>query len=239
MNHEEPSYLKEISEQYRKITEMYSALSLKHVYDPVEGNHRYVGEDIENVVNALSAHAGMSADEAHSLKEKMRSGEMNFFHLLSDEEEIPEDEFALLYIMSRPFFRSLRHSANMDNSYWQGGRCPVCTGVPSLSTIEKERPRKYVCSFCGSIGYYQRIGCPNCLTEDGRDITVITIDGVEGMRADACEKCKSYSKSFDGFLATEHTPDELDIMSMPLDIIVQGKGFQRNSPNPLGLKKMA
>lgn len=239
MNHEEAPYLEEISKQYEKISELYSSLSLKHVYDPVEGNRRYVGEDIDAVVDAFAAYAGLTTDEVDSLKEDMRSGEIDFFHLLSDDAGMPDSELALLYIISRPFFRSLRQSANMDHTYWQGGRCPVCSGVPSLSILEKEQQRQYVCSFCGSIGYYQRIGCPSCLTEDGRDITVITIDGVEGMRADACEKCRRYSKSFDGSLASDHTPDELDIMSMPLDIIVQEKGFQRNAPNPLGLKKMA
>jgi FdhE protein len=122
--------------------------------------------------------------------------------------------------------------------FWHDGKCPVCSAVPSLSVIEKEAQRKYSCSFCGTAGPFMRIGCPGCLTEDPRGITIISLEGEEGMRADTCEKCGSYVKTFEGPMMEGHSMDMLDIMSITLDIIVQEKGFKRNSPNPLGMIKM-
>jgi FdhE protein len=132
----------------------------------------------------------------------------------------------------------MKSSADVDDIYWEEGRCPVCNAVPSLSVIEKESRRKYFCSFCGTGGYYTRIGCPNCLTDDPRDITIITLDGEEGMRADTCDKCMSYYKTFEGQMMADNSLEDLDILSLPLDIVVQEKGYKRLSPNPVGIIRM-
>jgi formate dehydrogenase maturation protein FdhE len=34
-------------------------------------------------------------------------------------------------------------------------------------------------------------------------------------------------------------PEVADLMSLPLDIVVQEKGFQRRSPNPIGMRKIS
>jgi FdhE protein len=177
-------------------------------------------------------------EELGYLKETLQSGRIDFMCLGTDKEKVSEEEFSLLYIISRPFFRSMKNFTDVDNINWEEGRCPVCRSIPSISIIEKESRRKYYCSFCGSVGYYKRIGCPHCLTENPRDITIISLEGEEGMRADACAKCKSYFKTFEGDLTVEHSLESLDIMSLPLDIVVQGKGFKRHSPNPVGMIRM-
>ena len=83
-----------------------------------------------------------------------------------------------------------------------------------------------------------RIGCPSCVTENAQDITIISLEGEEGMRADTCEKCRSYYKTFEGSMTIDHSLESLDIMSISLDIVVQEKGFKRHSPNPVGIIKM-
>jgi formate dehydrogenase maturation protein FdhE len=35
------------------------------------------------------------------------------------------------------------------------------------------------------------------------------------------------------------SPDLADLMSLPLDIVMQQKGFKRRSPNPLGMVNMS
>jgi FdhE protein len=200
-------------------------------------NH-YIKEDVRAVVNTLSQCLDVDPGELGGLEEAMQSGNIDFISLVNDIESIPEDEYQLLFIMSRPFFKSMKNAANMDNMFWQDGRCPVCIAKPSLSMIEKESQRKYCCSYCGTQGSFSRIGCPGCLTEDPQDITIITLEGEEGMRADTCEKCKSYVKTFEGSMTDGHSMDSLDIMSIPLDIIVQEKGFMRHSPNPVGMVRM-
>ncbi len=233
-------HLKEVSELYKKVLEFESAVKLVNKYNHMKNAYCcYMEDDIDTVVDAFSKNFSIDPEESVSIKEAMSSGKIDFMRLPSDKEAVPKHEFQLLYIISRPFFKSMKNAMNVDNIYWEEGRCPVCNAVPSLSILEKESQRKFVCSFCGSVGYFMRIGCPNCLTENSRDITIIILEGEEGMRADTCDKCKSYCKTFESELILEHSLDLLDIMSLPLDIIVQEKGFKRHSPNPVGMIKMS
>lgn len=231
-------YLKEVDALYEKIMAFESAVHLKHAYNPVENVQYYMDEDVHTVIDALSGGMGFKPGELGEIKNALHSGDIDFMRLVRGE-EMPEEEYQLLYIMSRPFFKSMKSTLNMDDMFWEDGRCPVCSANPALSVIEKESQRKYVCSFCGTSGSYMRIGCPSCLTDDPGDITIITLEGEEGMRADTCEKCRSYVKTFEGTMAETHSMYALDIMSIPIDIIVQEKGFRRHSPNPVGIMKLA
>jgi len=228
-------HLKEVNELYNKINSFDVSVRLQHTYSSVEGVHHYIKEDVRTVFDTLSKCLELNPGELGGLEDAMHSGDIDFIRLVHEIESIPEDDYQLLYIMSRPFFRSMKNAVNMDDMSWQDGRCPVCNAVPSLSTLEKESRRKYSCSFCGTRGYYTRIACPNCLTDDPKNITVISLDGEEGMRADTCDLCMSYSKTFEGQMTADNSMDELDIISLPLDIVVQEKGYKRLSPNPVGM----
>jgi len=230
-------HLKEVDDLYKKVCDFESKVDLVHKYSPVFDSRRYIKEDINAVMNAFSDSLDISPGRLISLKDAMESEDIDLMSLRFDD-TILEDEFPLLYIIGRPFYKSLKSSTDVDNIYWLEGRCPVCNAVPSLSAIEKESKRKYFCSFCATEGYYMRIGCPSCLTDDPQDITVVTLEGEEGMRADTCDKCMSYYKTFEGQMTAERTLDELDIMSLPLDIVLQEKGYKRLSPNPVGMIRM-
>jgi FdhE protein len=231
-------YLKEVQDLYEKITRFESAVCLKNTYDPVEVLHYYREEDVRTVIDGLSRNLDFPPQELDDLKEGMDSGNIDFLRLVRENETMPEEEYQLLYILSRPFFKAMKNAVNMDDIFWQDGQCPVCSAKPALSVIEKESHRKYFCSFCGTTGSYMRIGCPGCLSEDPRDITLMSLEGEEGMRADTCGKCKSYVKTFEGSMTEGNSMDSMDIMSIPLDIIVQEKGFKRLSPNPVGMIKV-
>ena len=230
-------YLKDVDELYKRVCEFEAAVKLKHKYSPVTDSRRYISEDVDEVLTAFSDSLQITPEELISIKSAMKSDDVDLMSLRFDD-TLSADEFSLLYMLGRPFYKSLKSSADVDDIYWQEGRCPVCNAVPTLSTLEKESRRKYSCSYCGSGGYYARIGCPNCLTEDPQDMTVVTLDGEEGMRADTCDKCMSYCKTFDGQMTEDNSMDELDIISLPLDIIVQEKGYNRSSPNPVGMMRM-
>jgi FdhE protein len=231
-------HLKEVGDLYKKICEFESRVSLRYSYSPLDQAHYYKEEDIETVTEALSNGLEFTTEELEKIKDALYSEKIDFMRLTNDEGKIPEDEFQLLYIISRPYFKSLKNTMNMDNMFWQDGSCSVCGAKPSLSVIEKESQRIYYCSLCGNQGHYMRIGCPSCLSENPQDINIITLEGEEGMRADLCDKCKSYCKTFESSMIADHSIEYLDILSIPLDIIAQDKGYQRNSPNPVGIIKM-
>jgi formate dehydrogenase maturation protein FdhE len=229
------SHLREVEALYRKINSFESAVRLQHTYSPVEGARHYIKEDVRTIVDALSQCLDINPGDLGDLEDAMHKGNIDFTRLVDDNNTIAEEEYQLLYIMSRPFFKSMKSAVNMDDMFWQDGRCPVCSAKPALSAIEMESQRKYFCSFCGTVGSYMRIGCPGCPAEGPQDVTIITLEGEEGMRADTCGKCRRYVKTFESSMTEAHSMDSLDIMSIPLDIIVQEKGFTRHAPNPVGI----
>lgn len=231
-------FLREINDLYDRIRQFESQVKLIHSYGPLEGRRQYVQEDIDLIIDAAAQGFDFDPRALESFKDALRSQELDFTVLTADAGAVSEDELQILSIMSRPFFRSRREAAHRDDVFWGGGRCPVCGAVPCLSVIEKESQRIYFCSFCGCRGFYRRIGCPRCGNDNARDITLISLEGEEGMRADTCDKCMSYCKTFEGPMMADHSPDALDILSIPLDIVVQEKGFVRHSPNPLGIVRM-
>lgn len=230
-------YLGEINEVYDRIRGFEAQVKLTHRYSPSEGKRQYAQDDIDAVISSAGS---LDFDPAalERLRDALRADEVDFTAMTSGAASLPEDELQFFFIMARPFFRAMNSAAGSDRVFWGSGRCPVCGAVPSLSVIDKESQRLYVCSFCGCRGFYRRIGCPQCGNDKAGDITIISLEGEEGMRADTCEKCMSYCKTFEGPLMDDHTPDVLDIVSIPLDIVVQEKGFIRHSPNPLGIIRM-
>jgi FdhE protein len=237
MKFDDKAYLKEITKLLEKVRDFESKVTLRRTYNPVKKvPSHYTGDDIDGVVDTFSGVFGLKTAEANSIKDSLRSGTIDFFLYRTNEESLVEDHFAVLYILSRPFFHSLKSFADLDNIYWEDGTCPVCSAVPSLSLLEKDSQRLYCCSYCGSIGKYKRIGCPFCHNEDSERISIMQLQDSEdeNVRIDACNKCKSYVKTFRG-LPKGQTVEELDIQTLPLDIVAQNKGFSRRSPNAVGM----
>jgi FdhE protein len=229
-------HLDEVYRLYRKVLKFDKAVKLKHTYNPLEDKyHHYIKDDIETVLNVFSEVFSLSEEESQGLKSSMRSGEIDFLRFITDENTMQEGQFPLLYILSKPFFHSFKSALEIDNIYWQDGRCPVCRAVPSLSIIEKESKRIYFCSFCGSLGSYKRIGCPFCKNTDSGHTNILLVRDNDDVRVDTCEVCKSYVKSFTKDVVNNRAIEEMDLESLPVDIVVQNKGFHRRSPNPIGI----
>ncbi len=239
MSVEVKPYLKEVTDLYDRIVKFETGVSLGHPWNGSEKHCGYMDGDIDTVLEALSEELDFAPAELEGLRESMESGSLDFLRMISGPDTINEDEYQLLYIVGRPFFRAMGRLASGDIPELNEGHCPVCGAVPSLSVIGKESRRKYVCSFCGTVSHYARIGCSSCGTENPDNITVITLEGEEGTRADACGKCMSYCKTFDSSLTDDNSMDMLDIISLPVDIVLQEKGFRRHSPNPVGLRIMS
>lgn len=232
-------HLKEVFDLYDKVKKFADSVELEGDYSVIDGDsRRYAEQDVDAVVEAFSREFGVSPDESDSIRSAISGVETDFMDL-KDRRDAPDDElFPILYILSRPFFRSIKSSLDMDDIQWEEGKCAVCGATPSISVMETESPRKYSCSFCGSQGKYKRIGCPNCQTEDAKMIDLVYLQDSDEIRVDLCSSCNSYTKTFEAGLLAEHSIEELDLLSLPYDIIAQNKGFKRMSPNPIGIIRM-
>ncbi len=194
------------------------------------------------VTNSLSAAIELPEGTLSPLQEALEVGDIDFTRLPLG--ELPsfslpyaEDDLAmLLFLVSKPYFLAKRDGGGGS---WNEGKCPVCSAHPTLASAAQERVRQVHCSFCGTAGEVPRDQCPACLNADSSSLKTLTFRGEEGFSVLACDSCRSYIKTVDGDILARVGPDLADLMSLPLDIVIQQQGFKRRSPNPLGMVKMS
>lgn len=204
----------------------------------------YPSDLIDQVFEAFSSIFDVPMENLEPLKEAMKFGHVDFTRLPLS--ELPsfslpyhEDELmTILFLISRPYFLWLKDSFKGDDDFGEDGRCPVCNAKPSIASIDEENRRRLFCSFCGMSGHFKRIGCPVCLNADTSKLNIITVEEEKGFRIDTCDTCGSYIKTIGAESMNELNPDISDLISLHLDIIAQDRSYRRNSPNPLGMKRI-
>ena len=179
------------------------------------------------------------------LKQALELGEIDFTRLpLLDVPAFslpyPEDDLTmLLFLLSRPYFFGMHDVLPNDDHLSEEGTCPVCRARPSLSSLTLEGRQQLYCSFCGTKGRYDANGCHVCHNQDPSRLDTIIFENEGGFRVRACNTCRSYVKIVDRELLVRMTSDLADLISLPLDIVIQEKGYKRSSPNPIGMVKMS
>lgn len=242
----ERPHLEETLKLYEKVLKFNTTIG-KVLDTPGHEDRSYPASLVGPVVADFSSIFGIPEENLLPLKEVMMAGRVDFTRLPLN--ELPsfslpyhEDELGLiLFIISKPFFIRLGETFRPTETYWEEGRCPVCDAKPSLGSLESEERRVLYCSFCDTAGPYRRLGCPLCSTGDTSKITVFTFEGETDFRVDACDACGSYIKLVvhRGFLDKGLSPDLADLLSIPLDVVAQRKGYRRHSPNPIGMIRIA
>ncbi len=150
------------------------------------------------------------------------------------EKEQGEEVERSLFILMKGFY--LASERKGDYSF-EEGKCPVCGSAPSLAMIDEDNRRYIVCTLCETRGNIFRIGCANCLVKDPTQIDLLVDE--DEIRVDLCKNCKSYIKSFKAdVFARFRDPFLIDLISMPLDVVAQERGYDRKSPNVLGIRKV-
>ncbi len=199
----------------------------------------------EFVVGHFSSVINLPAGVLAPLKEALEVGDIDLSRLPLGEVPsfslpYPEEELSpMLFLLSRPYFSKLRKACRLDDRFWEEGRCPACAARPALSSITEEPRRILHCSYCGTAGPYDYLGCPVCRTADASQLGTLTAEDDEmSARVTTCDACKSYIKTVGGARIRDLSPDLADILTLPLDIVAQKKGYVRHAPSPIGLKKM-
>ena len=218
---------------------------VRHINLFEAGATSYRPESVDAIFESFTSAFDIPEDFLAPLKEAMKLRRIDFTRLPMNETpafSLPfhEDELAtVLFMIGKPFFVSLRNSFKTDSAFWLEGRCPVCNARPSLAFIRQDGGRSLFCSYCGFSGPWHRIGCPNCRNRDPRGLDINEIEEEKGYRIDLCNECRSYVKTVNAHLLESYSPELIDIISIPLDIVAQAKGYRRHSPNPIGMTTMA
>lgn len=238
---EKRPHLKETLMLYERVMEFNNIVHNLWRYPISLKNLVYPSDAVDPVFEAFSSIFDVPLENLEPLKEAMKFGRIDFTRLPLN--ELPsfslpyhEDELAsIFFLISRPYFLRLKNSFKGDDNFGEDGGCRVCNAKASIAIIDEENRRKLYCSFCGTSGYFKRIGCPVCLNADTSKLNIITVEGEKGFRIDTCDACGSYIKTIEAGLMSELSPDPADLISLPLDIIAQSRSYRRNSPNPLGM----
>ncbi len=239
---EQRPHLKDTLRLFDKVTE-FNRLNMNAIALNA-GDVSYPPDSLDPLFESFSSLFDVPGDILAPLKEAMRLGQTDLSRLPLGETpafSLPyhEDELtSLLFLISRPFFLLLGGSSNASAAFWEEGRCPACYSSPALSFMKQEEGKMLYCSYCSRSGTWHRIGCPHCQNRDARKLEILEVEQEKGFRIDLCNECKSYRKTADHALLSEYTADLLDIVSLPLDILAQARGYKRLSPNPVGMIKM-
>jgi FdhE protein len=258
-------YLRETLLLYKKIKEFNNAVASSFKGSIHKGDICYPPDIVNELFDLFSRTFNVPSEGLEPLREAMRLGQIDLTRLPHNEISgflLPyhEDElWSILFIIGRPFFLDMKRlvdlfggESNSGGLFWEGGRCPLCSARPVISSILEDGRRRLHCSYCGTTGFSRRLDCPVCGNfEIGKD-NIITIEGEEDFRIEVCDECGSYIKTVKEKVLDEFSTsggevtvvdtspaDLVDLITLPLDIIAQGRGYRRNAPNPLGMLRMA
>jgi FdhE protein len=109
----------------------------------------------------------------------------------------------------------------------EGSRCPVCGAPPVSGVVLGDRPLRYLtCSLCSTAWHLTRLTCSHCGSTEG--LSYYRVDGaLEGIKAEACGRCRHYLKLFYLEQVPGADPVADDVASLALDLLVSEAGFAR------------
>jgi FdhE protein len=110
--------------------------------------------------------------------------------------------------------------------------CPVCR-APAVAAIVRgdDRVRYLHCAMCGSAWHRTRIVCVTCGEPGG--LSYFGIDGVPGVKAEACSACRTYLKLFYEEERPGAEPIADDLATIALDLMLGEEGLARGGTNTL------
>jgi len=149
------------------------------------------------------------------------------------------------------YFTRLAASIDVDvvKGFDVATACPVCATRPVASVVrlggERNNLRYLVCALCSTEWNMARIKCSSCeedkgvhylslqAGDDGGDPASNAVGIAAARRAEACDECKSYLKIFYQEKDPLVDPVADDLASLPLDVLVDERGYGRSGPNLL------
>ena len=120
----------------------------------------------------------------------------------------------------------------------QEAACPFCGGRPVAGVLRGEgdgAKRSLICSLCATEWQYRRIVCPNCGEQNKDQLPVYTAAGIDYVRVEACEVCKTYIKSVDLTKNGHAVPTVDELATVALNIWADEHGYLKLETNLLGM----
>lgn len=137
----------------------------------------------------------------------------------------------------QPFAESLagRGSPDIQST---ASKCPFCSALPGAGVLRGEgegAKRSLLCSLCATEWQYRRVICPNCGQEDKDKLPVYLAEGIDYVRVEACDVCKTYIKSVDLTKDGHAVPVVDELATLTLTLWAEENGYRKIETNLLGL----
>jgi len=150
-----------------------------------------------------------------------------------------ESEPAKFYARAllQPFAEALASRGSPDTQS-TASRCPFCSALPVAGVLRGEgdgAKRSLLCSLCGTEWQYRRVVCPNCGEENKDQLPVYHAEGLDYVRVDACDVCRTYIKSVDLTKNGHAVPAVDEMATLTLTLWAEENGYARIETNILGM----
>jgi FdhE protein len=109
---------------------------------------------------------------------------------------------------------------------WLKGYCPFCGSLPHMALLGEGGLRSLQCGDCGNTWQFTRLACPCCSHVDSGKNQIVYLEGEKDIFAVICATCGRYllTVSHPARFTLSH-PQLIALCLVPLDCIVQGKGY--------------
>ena len=204
-----------------------------------EANHR----QIDSVLQFLPEFRILVHDLGEAPLVESRVGELGsnrelWSELLAQywEGNVPKEDPAgvfLAHVLLQPYAEHLAcHTAIAGGD--SNLSCPVCNRPPLLSVLRELNngaKRFLLCSLCSTEWEFRRVLCSYCSEQHPDKLPVFTNEKFAHVRIEACDTCKSYTKSINLSEDGNAVPQADDLTTLALDFWAHGQGYTRHTAN--------
>jgi FdhE protein len=158
----------------------------------------------------------------HEVESKLLSNEQVFFG----------------HALLQPYGEALAQRAAASNGSNQVPLCPFCGSRPQVAALRPEgdgAKRCLICSMCATEWHFKRVACPNCGEENKDRLPIYIAKGIDYVRVDACETCRTYIKSIDLTKNGHAVPVVDEIATISLNLWAEENNYQKFGPNLFGM----
>jgi FdhE protein len=151
--------------------------------------------------------------------------------------DIESEQLFFARVLLQPYAEWLATRGN-PHQQTQEAACPFCGGRPVAGVLRGQgdgAKRSLICSLCATEWQYHRIVCPNCGERNKDQLPVYTAAGIDYVRVEACDVCKTYIKSINLTRNGHAVPAVDELATVALNIWADEHGYIKLETNLLGM----
>ncbi len=152
--------------------------------------------------------------------------------------EVAPEYLLFAKIVLQPYAEFLAHTASGIPENILSRVCPFCGARPQVAVMRPEGDggkRSLICSVCSTEWNFRRLVCPGCGEEKKENLPVFIAEGIDYVRIDACDTCKTYIKSIDMTRDGRAVPVVDELATTSLNLWAQEKNYQKVELNLFGV----